>query len=91
MRLRRADWLFLLAAGLVVGLVSLLPSPRDRNPPVPGTAAHRGITSEAQCQSCHARAGTRPLGERHPKRTDCFRCHRSGGDERGGGVGTGKE
>jgi len=43
MKLRKADWLFVLAAGLIVLLVSLLPSPRDRNPPVPDTQHHRQL------------------------------------------------
>ncbi len=76
MKLRRADWMFVLVAGLVVVSVSLLPSPRDRNPPVPATPAHRGVTAETRCVTCHAPEGTRSLVERHPKRKDCFRCHR---------------
>lgn len=78
MSIRRADWLFLLAAGLVVLMVSLLPSPRERNPPIPGTPEHRGVTAEQDCLRCHAVGQSRPLVERHPKRRDCFRCHRQG-------------
>lgn len=78
MSIRRADWLFLLAAGLVVLMVSLLPSPRERNPPIPGTPEHRGVTAEHDCLRCHAVGQSRPLVERHPKRRDCFRCHRQG-------------
>nr|MBI3614298.1 hypothetical protein [Nitrospirota bacterium] len=81
MTIRRADWLFLLAAGLVVLMVSLLPSPRERNPPIPGTPEHRNLTSEKDCLRCHAAGQSRPLVERHPKRQDCFRCHRQ--EERG--------
>lgn len=77
MTLRRVDWLFLLVAGLVVLLVSLLPSPRDRNPPVPATPDHRAVTSETQCVTCHAPGGARPLADRHPTRKDCVRCHRT--------------
>ncbi|MFM8552162.1 MAG: hypothetical protein ACKOCD_07615 [Nitrospiraceae bacterium] len=79
MRIRRADWLFLLAAGLVIFLVSLLPSPRERNPPVPITPAHRGLSAETDCLRCHAVGQDRPLPDRHPKRQDCFRCHRQAG------------
>lgn len=77
MRLRRADWIFLALAALVVLLVSLLPSPRDRNPAVPDSLEHRGLVSEKDCLRCHAAGQSRPLPERHPKRQDCFRCHRA--------------
>jgi hypothetical protein len=76
MRLRKADWLFVLAAALVVLFVSLLPSPRDRNPPVPHTPEHRGLASEKDCLRCHHVGGSRPLTSQHPKRQDCWRCHR---------------
>jgi uncharacterized paraquat-inducible protein A len=78
MTIRRADWGFILAVLLVVGLVSLLPSPRDRNPPIPGDQDHRGVTSEKACLVCHAAGQSRPVSDRHPKRQDCFRCHRTG-------------
>ncbi len=81
MTIRRADWLFLLAVGLVVFMVSLLPSPRERNPPIPGIPEHRDLISEKDCLRCHAAGQSRPLVDRHPKRQDCFRCHRPG--ERG--------
>lgn len=72
---RKADWIFVILALAVVGGVALLPSPRDRNPMVPATQEHRGLTSEKQCSTCHQPAGTRPLPVRHPKRQDCFQCH----------------
>lgn len=74
-RLRRADWLFIGAVALVVTGVSLLPSPRDRNPAVPATMEHRGV-AEKDCVRCHAAGQSRPLPARHPKRQDCFRCHK---------------
>jgi len=49
MRLRKADWLFVLAAALLVLFVSLLPSPRDRNPPVPRTLDHQGLAWAQDC------------------------------------------
>ena len=76
MTVRWTDWLFLAAVGLVVLFVSLLPSPRDRNPPIPRTEAHRAVAAERQCSTCHAVGQSRPLPARHPKRQDCFRCHR---------------
>ncbi len=79
MRLRRIDLLFVLGALAVVIGVSLLPSPRDRNPMVPSTPDHRNLMSEADCLSCHSPGGNRPLPVRHPKRPDCFHCHRAGG------------
>ena len=83
--LHKADWWFAGAVVLVVLGVSLLPSPRERNPVVPATAEHRGL-SEKDCTRCHAAGQSRPLPERHPKRQDCFRCHQetSGGAERKG-------
>lgn len=85
LRLRRADWLFIGAVVLVVTGVSLLPSPRDRNPPVPATEEHRGMT-EKDCVRCHAAGQTRPLPVRHPKRVDCFRCHRGSEEAEAKGV-----
>lgn len=76
MTFRKVDWVYVVGAGLVILAVSLLPSPKDRNPPVPATPDHRLVTSEKDCVRCHAVSGTRPLPERHPKRPDCFRCHR---------------
>ncbi len=46
MTLRRSDWLFVLTVVLVGLLVSLLPSPRDRNPMIPDTPDHRSLASE---------------------------------------------
>jgi hypothetical protein len=76
MRLRKGDWLFLLGVALVVLFVSLLPTPREQNPPVPNTPDHRGLTSERECLRCHAVGASRPVPARHPKRQDCSRCHR---------------
>lgn len=81
MRLRKFDLLFVLGALTVVIGVSLLPSPRDRNPMVPATPNHRNLKSEADCLSCHASGGSRPLPVRHPKRPDCFHCHRAADGE----------
>lgn len=73
--LRKSDWLFAGAVVLVVVGVSLLPSPRDRNPAIPATMAHKGLL-EKDCVRCHAAGQGRPLPERHPRRQDCFRCHK---------------
>jgi hypothetical protein len=78
MTIRRADWAFLLAVAVVVLLVSFLPSPRDRNPPIPADQDHRALTQETVCSTCHAPGRSQPLSNRHPKRQDCFRCHRTG-------------
>lgn len=75
-RVRKADWLFVLAVVVVLLFVSLLPTPRDRNPVIPADVEHRAITSENQCSQCHAPRAVRPMPDRHPKRSDCFRCHR---------------
>jgi len=80
--LRKSDWLFAVAVVLVVAGVSLLPSPRDRNPAIPATMEHKGL-SEKDCMRCHTTGQSRPLPERHPKRQDCFRCHK--GSETAGG------
>ncbi|MBM4122876.1 MAG: hypothetical protein FJ249_09845 [Nitrospira sp.] len=76
MMLQRADWAFLFAVVLVVLLVSFLPSPRDQNPPIPADQDHRTLAEEKTCSACHAAGRSRPLSDRHPKRRDCFRCHR---------------
>jgi uncharacterized paraquat-inducible protein A len=75
MTLRKVDWLFVAFALAVVVGVSLLPTPKDRNPMIPGTPDHRSVTMEKDCVQCHQAGGTRPLPARHPKRQDCFRCH----------------
>ena len=75
MTLRKVDWLFILFAVAVVFGVSLLPTPRDRNPVIPNTAEHRAVKIEKDCLACHTAAGAKPLPARHPKRPDCFRCH----------------
>ncbi|MFM7840560.1 MAG: hypothetical protein ACKO9T_01660 [Nitrospira sp.] len=72
--LSKADGWFLGAVVLVVVGVSLLPSPRDRNPAVPRTPVHHGLL-EKDCSRCHADGQSHPLPKQHPKRTDCFRCH----------------
>ena len=75
MTLRKVDWLFIVFALAVVVGVSLLPTPRDRNPMIPNTAEHAAIKTEQDCVVCHAANAVRPLPARHPKRPDCFRCH----------------
>lgn len=75
MRLRKIDWLFALFAVSVVIGVSMLPTPKDRNPMIPGTADHQAVKVEKECLQCHAPTGIKPLPARHPKRQDCFRCH----------------
>ncbi|MGH7254338.1 MAG: hypothetical protein ACREI3_01045 [Nitrospirales bacterium] len=77
MTVRKADGLFVAGAVLVVLFVATLPSPREVNPPVPDTPRHRAATSEQACLQCHAPRTRAPLPPRHPKRQDCFRCHRS--------------
>ncbi len=86
MRLRPVDGAVALAAVLVVFLVSLLPSPRDSNPPVPNTPEHRVVTMEKDCLACHASGASHALPARHPQREDCFRCHREPGQEIGESV-----
>lgn len=75
MTLRKVDGLFVVFALAVVVGVSLLPSPKDRNPLIPGTPDHRGVTAEKDCIQCHQGGGVKPVPDRHPKRRDCFRCH----------------
>ncbi len=75
MKFRKVDLLFVGFALLVIVGVSMLPSPKDRNPKVPGTSEHRGLAVERECLRCHVTEGPRPLSARHPKRQDCFRCH----------------
>jgi len=75
MRLRKADWLFVLFGLAVVAGVSMLPTPKDRNPMIPINEEHRAVTNEADCVQCHKADGVKPVPARHPKRQDCFRCH----------------
>ena len=75
MTVRKVDWLFILFAVAVVVGVSLLPTPKDRNPMVPSTAEHDAVKTEKDCVGCHSPGAERPLPARHPKRPDCLRCH----------------
>lgn len=78
MKLRKVDWLFVLFAAAVVIGVSLLPTPKDRNPKIPATPDHQSVTAEKNCGPCHMSGGAKPVPARHPKRQDCFRCHARG-------------
>ncbi|WP_455245569.1 hypothetical protein [Petrachloros mirabilis] len=78
MKLRKIDWLFVLFAVAVVVGVSLLPTPKDRNPMIPKSAEHQAVTDEKDCVHCHQADGMKPVPIRHPKRQDCFRCHARG-------------
>jgi len=75
---KKSDFVFIGLVIAVIVFVTLLPSPRDNNPPTPSDLAHHGIKLENACLACHVKGGERPMQERHPKRQDCFRCHRSG-------------
>ena len=72
----KGDWVFIAVVIAVVVFVSLLPTPRERNPMIPANEEHRVLTVETSCSQCHAVQGSRPLPDRHPKRQDCFKCHR---------------
>lgn len=78
MKLRKIDGLFVLFAVAVVVGVSMLPTPKDRNPMIPADAVHQPIKVEQACLHCHVSTGSKPLPERHPRRQDCFRCHARG-------------
>ena len=78
MTLRKVDGLFILFALVVIVGVSLLPTPKDRNPRIPADAVHQPIAVEKDCLHCHVPAGSTPLPARHPRRQDCFRCHARG-------------
>lgn len=76
-RIKKSDVIFILLVIAVVAFVSFLPSPKENNPPVPPDSRHRALKLEKDCLACHVPAGARPLRARHPKRQDCFRCHRA--------------
>jgi hypothetical protein len=72
----KGDGAFIIAVVAVVLFVSLLPTPRERNPMIPANQEHRALVVEKECSQCHAMQASRPLPDRHPKRQDCFKCHR---------------
>lgn len=75
MKLRKVDWLFAAFVVAVVVGVSLLPTPKDRNPVIPKNAEHQAVTTEKDCVTCHQAGAVKSLPDRHPRRQDCFRCH----------------
>jgi uncharacterized paraquat-inducible protein A len=75
MKLRKVDWLFVAFVVAVVLGVSLLPTPKDRNPVIPRSAEHQAVTNEKDCVVCHQAGAAKPLPDRHPRRQDCSRCH----------------
>ena len=75
MKLRKVDGLFILLDVAVVVSVSLLPTPKDRNPMIPKNVEHQALLNEKDCVQCHRADGVKPVPARHPKRQDCFRCH----------------
>jgi hypothetical protein len=76
--LKKSDYIAIALAVVVIIILTLLPSPKDNNPPVPPDSKHQGLKLEKDCLACHVKGGERPLKDRHPKRQDCFRCHRLG-------------
>jgi uncharacterized paraquat-inducible protein A len=78
MKFRKIDGLFVLFAVAVVVGVSMLPTPKDRNPVIPANVSHQAIKVEEACLQCHVPTGNKPLPARHPRRQDCFRCHARG-------------
>ena len=72
----KGDWAFIVGVLAVVLFVSMLPTPRERNPMIPANDGHRALVAETQCSQCHVAQASRPLSDRHPKRQDCFKCHR---------------
>jgi len=79
MSFKKSDLVAIGLALAVIIVLMLLPSPKDNNPPVPLDSKHRALKIEKDCVVCHALQGERPLSVKHPKRQDCFRCHRIGG------------
>ena len=45
-------------------------------PRLPADGDHGTDQSEARCLSCHAHGERRPRPADHPRRDDCFSCHR---------------
>jgi nitrate reductase cytochrome c-type subunit len=59
MRLRKIDGLYVLFAVAVVIGVSMLPTPKDRNPMIPANADHQTVKVEKECLQCHVPAGSK--------------------------------
>ena len=78
LHLKKADYVAIAIALAVIIFVTLLPSPKDNNPPVPPDSKHRALKMEKDCLACHVKGGESPLRDKHPKRQDCLRCHRLG-------------
>ncbi len=76
--MKKADYIAIALAIIVILILTFLPSPKDNNPPVPPDSKHKAVKLEKDCLACHVKGGESPLIAKHPKRQDCLRCHRLG-------------
>jgi hypothetical protein len=86
LRLKKTDWIFVLVAGSVIGLLVVLSMMGREARPVSAIPEHAGITADsarADCMTCHdpQREGApAPLPSSHPQvwkkeEVKCTMCH----------------
>jgi cbb3-type cytochrome oxidase cytochrome c subunit len=84
MALNRRDWIFIVLAGLLLGLLVVKGTNR-RAKKLPGDAVHRPFAAslaqgvnreivEKGCPACHNPV-VRPLSPEHPPKEQCLICH----------------
>jgi hypothetical protein len=84
--LKKSDWIFILVAGSVIGVLVVLSLMGRKAAPVSAIPQHAGLTAEstrAECMSCHdpVREGaSAPLPASHPQvwkkeQVSCTSCH----------------
>jgi hypothetical protein len=82
--MKRADWIFITVAAVVIVFFAALSAFSTRPPTLPNDPDHRATMSRAQCLSCHNPqdpAAKNPMTPKHPtswkdERFKCMNCHR---------------
>jgi hypothetical protein len=66
--------LFVLFVALVLGFFFAITGKRAAY--IPADDAHRGLTAQEACLTCHAPGMEAPLKKDHPPKVECLKCHK---------------
>ena len=75
MKINKRDSIFILIVASVI-LFLTVGSKERTTKSVPDNDMHKGVTSRAQCMTCHGVEGIKPQPLGHPKANQCFQCHK---------------